>query len=172
MNRRESLVCLSALAGHALFPRILERFGLASIAMARDAENWTPEFLSPKQGHLLGEIVETIIPETDTPGAKAARVHVFVDLVLEHCIPAAEQQAVRKTLDEIGDDFITGSPAEREAQLRRMDAKVFGLLRELTLVGFFTSEIGATRALAYDAVPGEYRGCIDLGPDQRTWATR
>ena len=172
MNRRQSLACLSALAGQALFPVVLERFGLASIALAQDPDGWQPELLSPEQGRLLAEVVETIIPETDTPGAKAARVHVFVDLVLKHCVPAAEQEAVRRALDGIGGSFMQAAAPERRAQLGRIDETAFRLLKELTLVGYFTSEIGATRALAYDAVPGEYRGCLDLQPGQRAWATR
>ena len=44
------------------------------------------------------------------------------------------------------------------------------LLRDLTLVGYFTSEVGATEALAYVAVPGAYRGCTDLKPGQKAWA--
>jgi hypothetical protein len=172
MNRRESLVCLSTLAGHALFPQVLERFGLASLALARGAEDWRPELLSPEQGRLVAEIVETIIPETDTPGAKAARVHVFVDLMLARCVPAADSKAVLEALDDVGEPFLQAAPADRQERLGRMDAKTFALVKELTLVGYFTSKVGATQALAYDAVPGSYRGCIDLKPGQRAWATR
>ena len=45
-------------------------------------------------------------------------------------------------------------------------------LKALTVHGYGASRIGATQALAYDAVPGRYRGCIDLAPGQRTWAER
>jgi hypothetical protein len=172
MNRRESLVCLSALAAHAMFPQVLERFASVSTGPARGADSWRPELLSAEEGHLLGEVVETIIPETDTPGAKAARVHVFVDLMLKDCVSPAEQAEVRKTLEALGDRFLRGTSAQRLDMLRQTDSAGFRLLRELTILGYFTSEIGATKALAYVAVPGEYRGCIDLAPGQRTWATR
>lgn len=46
----------------------------------------------------------------------------------------------------------------------------FQIMRELTLLGYFTSEIGATKALAYVAVPGRYDGCVDLQKGQKTWA--
>ncbi len=172
MNRRESLVRLSALAGHALFPQVLERFGLAATALARAPQDWTPEVLSSAQGHLLAEVVDTIIPDTDTPGAKAARVHVFVDLMLKHCATAAERQVVLAALDGIGGRFLTAARAERESQLAKIDAAALALLKQLTLVGYFTSEIGASEALAYDPVPGAYRGCVDLKPGQRAWASR
>ncbi len=45
------------------------------------------------------------------------------------------------------------------------------ILKDLTLVGFFTSRIGATQTLAYEAVPGGYRGCLELRPGQKAWAT-
>ncbi len=47
----------------------------------------------------------------------------------------------------------------------------FVIARELTILGYFTSETGATQALQYIAVPGRYDGCVDLKPGQKAWAT-
>jgi hypothetical protein len=44
-------------------------------------------------------------------------------------------------------------------------------LKELTLLGFFTSEPGATKVLQYNQVPGPYKGCVPVGEVGRTWAT-
>lgn len=172
MNRRQTLVGLSALAGHALFPQILERLSLTVGALAQDDRDWHPGALSPTQGRVLAEIVETIIPTTDTPGAKAARVHVFVDLMLAHCVPADQQTALLGAIDGLGERFVTASPADRIARLDGIDYATLALLKELTILGYFSSEAGATQALAYDRVPGSYRGCIPLAPDQRAWAFR
>ncbi|UAY57077.1 gluconate 2-dehydrogenase subunit 3 family protein [Arachidicoccus terrestris] len=46
----------------------------------------------------------------------------------------------------------------------------FELTRDLTIMGYFSSEIGATQARAYVAVPGHYDGCVDLKPGQKAWA--
>jgi len=46
----------------------------------------------------------------------------------------------------------------------------FQIIRELTMLGYFTSEIGATKALTYVAVPGRYEGCMDMPKGQKTWA--
>lgn len=46
----------------------------------------------------------------------------------------------------------------------------FPIIRDLTLLGYFTSEIGATKALAYLDIPGRYDGCVDLKPGQKVWA--
>jgi glucoside 3-dehydrogenase (cytochrome c) hitch-hiker subunit len=172
MDRRQSLLCLSTIAAHALFPQMLARFALASEAIAAAADQWRPELVSPAQGAVLAEVAETILPETDTPGAKAARVHVFIDLALARCVAPAQQQAALAALDALGATFLALSPPERQQRVERMAPEPLGLLRELTLLGYFSSEIGATQTLAYDAVPGGYRGCLDLKPGQKAWATR
>lgn len=46
----------------------------------------------------------------------------------------------------------------------------FTMLKDLTLMGYFTSEIGCTQALEYVAVPGRYDGCVPLKPGQKAWA--
>ena len=46
----------------------------------------------------------------------------------------------------------------------------FVMLKDLTLMGYFTSEIGATQALEYVAIPGRYDGCVPLKPGQKAWA--
>ena len=47
----------------------------------------------------------------------------------------------------------------------------FKMVKELTLLGFFTSEVGATKALRYVAVPGKYEGCIPYKKGDKAWAT-
>lgn len=46
----------------------------------------------------------------------------------------------------------------------------FAIIRDLTILGYFTSEIGATKAMAYVEIPGRYDGCVDLKPGQKVWA--
>jgi hypothetical protein len=174
------LLALSTVAGHALFPEVLSRFGRVLAAPAE--AGWKPGVLSGPQGDLLAELVETIIPATDTPGAKAARVHVFVDLVLQHCRTASDQAAFVKGLGAVaaacrtryGAEFTAAPRASREELLQRLEASgdpFVVALKELTVLGYCTSEVGATQALTYVAVPGDYRGCVDLKPGQKGWAS-
>ena len=93
----------SAVAAHALFPGVLAAFARAAAA---PQEVWRPELVTPAQGALLAEIAEAILPETETPGAKAARVHVFIDLALARCVAPAQQQAVLAAIDALGADFL------------------------------------------------------------------
>jgi len=46
----------------------------------------------------------------------------------------------------------------------------FAIARDLTLLGYFTSEIGATKALEYVDIPGRYDGCVDMKPGQRVYS--
>ncbi|GAB3987379.1 gluconate 2-dehydrogenase subunit 3 family protein [Spirosoma daeguense] len=62
-----------------------------------------------------------------------------------------------------------------QADLQMPDAKkkytpFFSMLKDMTLTGYFTSEVGATQALEYVAVPGRYDGCVPLKPGQKAWA--
>ena len=62
-----------------------------------------------------------------------------------------------------------------QADLQMPDAKkvytpFFTILKDLTLTGYFTSEVGCTQALEYVAVPGRYDGCVPLKPGQKAWA--
>jgi hypothetical protein len=190
VNRRDSLKALSAVTAHALFPSVLA--GAAEVAAGLDAtgEAWTPRWIRPERATMLEALVDTILPTTDTPGARQARVQVFVDLALRDCYSPAEQQVFIAGLEALADEcrarhgqpFEACSPEQRHALLARLDAASYApdtgargsfirILKELTLVGFFTSRIGATQVLAYEAVPGGFRGCLDLRPGQKAWAT-
>lgn len=150
---------------------------------------WTPKALTPDQARALEAVAELIIPATDTPGAKQAGVPQFIDRALfDYCEPD-EARRIRAGLDRVDQDArathgepfaaLTGAQQavlltgyEREAVAAAGDAWHFFLvLRNLTTVGYFTSEIGATKALRYDPVPGGYRGCVPLSEIGRAWAT-
>ncbi|WP_316817727.1 gluconate 2-dehydrogenase subunit 3 family protein [Pedobacter nyackensis] len=52
----------------------------------------------------------------------------------------------------------------------KMEPRFFAIIRDLTLLGYFTSEIGATQAYEFVEIPGRYDGCMDMKPGQRVWA--
>ncbi|RZK12388.1 MAG: gluconate 2-dehydrogenase subunit 3 family protein, partial [Hymenobacter sp.] len=85
-----------------------------------------------------------------------------------------------------GKGFLESTPAQRTALLTALDAEqkqysktkkveepnhYFRMMKELTLFGFFTSEVGATQALRYLPVPGKYDGCIPYKKGDKAWAT-
>ncbi|MFN9666692.1 MAG: gluconate 2-dehydrogenase subunit 3 family protein, partial [Bacteroidota bacterium] len=61
--------------------------------------------------------------------------------------------------------------AYQEKKKSEEPAHYFRMMKELTLWGYFTSEIGATQALRYVAVPGKYEGCIPYKKGDKAWAT-
>ena len=182
MDRRTTLATLAALASHALTPRLLEAWAQTP-APSPGGPPWQPRAVTPAAGAQLAALVDAILPDTDTPGARAAGVHVFVDLAVAECLPDGEREAFRTGLDALnsscrrahGVDVDRATPAAVTALLR--EAETAGTpfvkaLKSLTVLGYGTSRIGATQALADNQVPGRYRGCIDLAPGQRTWAER
>jgi len=186
---------------------------------------------------LLDEIAETILPETKTPGAKAAKTGAFMALMVTDCYDAEEQRIFRdgmRALDaaarkSAGVGFMQVTTAQRLAlletldreQKREMDARdaaerrakglapirreetpaqtdpnvpegqralapvtsvgdagelpkapahYFRMMKELTLLGYFTSEIGCTNALRYVETPGRFDPCLPYKAGEKAWA--
>lgn len=124
---------------------------------------------------LLGDVVETIIPTTDTPGAIAAGVHDRINEMAEH-FTTEEQGQLTDLLKGLADaDFSSKTTEEKEATLLALDdvegdVKPYTLLKGLTCQAYFTSEVGATQALAYLPIPGEYIPCMPLSEVGKSWA--
>ena len=100
MNRRTTLATLATLASHALVPRVLEAWAQTPVP-APGALHGSRELSTPAGGAQLAALVDAILPDTDTPGARAAGVHVFVDLAVAECLPAGEREAFRTGLDAL-----------------------------------------------------------------------
>ncbi len=67
-------------------------------------------------------------------------------------------------------DAETGLAKENKGKVETPPTPFFKLMKELTLLGYFTSEIGCKQALAYVEVPGKYEGCVKMTPGQKAWA--
>jgi len=135
---------------------------------------------------LLDEVAETILPETKTPGAKAAHVGAFMALMVTDTYEDREQQIFRAGMRQLEQaSFMAAKPAQRLALLERLDreqkaymdgkaddrpAHYFRLMKELTLLGYFTSEIGCTQAQRYRETPGRFDPCVPYTPGETAWA--
>ena len=199
MNRREAIQRTAMLMGGAISaPAIL---GILNGCTAKPTIDWKPTFLSEDQGILITQLAEIIIPKTDTPGAKDVGVPAFIDVMLKDVYPQKDKDRFLegiKAFDaaaekKYGDRFVELS-LEKQVELVKeihglalneykgngngngngngLSEKPFILMvKELTLLGFFTSEPGATQVLQYDPVPGAYKGCVSLKEIGKTWAT-
>ncbi|MBF9237614.1 gluconate 2-dehydrogenase subunit 3 family protein [Hymenobacter sp. BT683] len=153
-----------------------------------------PDFLSPQQVSFLDEVGETILPTTKTPGAKAAHVGQFMAVMVRDCYEPKDQKVFLNGIAQLdvdcqkkqGKTFLDSTPAERTAFLTALDAEqkaysatqpkdapnhYFRMMKQLTLLGYFTSEVGATQALRYLPVPGRYEGSVPYKKGDRAWAS-
>ena len=155
---------------------------------------------------LLDEIAETILPETSTPGAKAAKTGAFIALMVTDAYTDANQQVFHdglRVLDEAcraatNGSFMQASETQRLSLLEALDreqktqteeraaaarsrfpaaalpeetpAHYFRMIKELALLGYFTSEIGYTKAMRYVESPGRFDPDAPHAPGDKSWA--
>ena len=177
MNRREALRQTALAAGAAALWASLPARTWAALA--------APAGWSAADEALLTLIGDTIIPATATStGAGSVAIGRFIITQATDCYPPQSVETLRRTLREIdaasrqrfSQPFGALSVAEREQVLTAYEAAPqsgahpFRLIKELTLLGYFTSEPGATQALRYDPIPGAFHGSVKLAPADRSWA--
>ena len=140
-------------------------------------------FFSFEEMALLTALADSIIPTTDTPGAVAAGVpeqlQSLATLWGDDNYRRYWRAGVRNLNAKLP-DFASKSPEEREASLGDYDSSVFngkvndGFYRDMKTTiatAYYMSEVGATKELAYEPVPGEFKGCVPLSDYPKTWAT-
>ncbi|BDQ12590.1 gluconate 2-dehydrogenase subunit 3 family protein [Sediminibacterium sp. TEGAF015] len=180
MNRREALSSVALLLGGTILGS--QAFLSGCKSTAGDAVAFTPEDIA-----FLNEVAETILPKTDTPGAKEANVGEFMTVIVKDCYKPEEAKVFMEGMAKLkGTNFMKASAEERTKMLTELDAEAkafqekkkpeelphyFRMMKELTLWGFFTSEVGATKVLRYVAVPGKFEGCTEYKKGDKAWAT-
>ena len=134
---------------------------------------------------LLERLCDLVIPDTDTPGARAAGVPAFVALALQHGLAdatPADRLALRQRLDQAaGGAFLALDAARQHAVLAPLDAATFARdpaaaaggepawrrIKALIVMGYYTSEVGATQELQYSLVPGRWDPDVPVKPGER-----
>jgi gluconate 2-dehydrogenase gamma chain len=193
IDRREALRKTALLMGAAVSASAMA--GLLNGCKATPDLTYKPVFFTEDQARLVSELADIIMPKTDTPGAKELGVPNFIDKMLNECYKKEDQDRFVSGLtafDEeakkaFGNSFIYCKPEDQtkhitntlrvaiEEKKSNPTAKhpfIF-MTKELTMLGYFSTEIGATQVLQYEAVPGAYKGCIPLkeAGNGKTWAT-
>jgi hypothetical protein len=149
-------------------------------AAATGAAPWTPKLLDAHQNDTVVAIGELIIPQTDTPGAKAAKVNEFIDLVLADAGPAERREFLRglawmdaRSRELFGGDFVAVTPEQQTALLTILSSPAntsagdqlgrdfFESVKSLTITGYYTTEIGLRQELGEDGGVffADYPGC-------------
>lgn len=189
MNRRQAIQNVTFLLGGTLVG--------GSLFLQSGCNPSTPtieQLSTPEMQALLAEIAETILPKTSTPGAKEAGVGAFIPVMVRDCYSPENQKVFldgvatinKLSKEKYGDGFEKITAEQRTELLTALDKEqkeyqntkekdapphYFRMMKELTLLGFFTSEVGATKALRYVAVPTKFEACIDYKKGDRAWAT-
>ncbi len=202
MKRRDAL---KLIAGAAALPALCspDLLALGREIHQQLAAGAGARSLNPHEDATVTAIAEMIIPATDTPGAKGARVNEFIDLILTEWCSAADRQRFLGGLAEtdersrrmFGNDFVNCARAQQEELLTALDEELtqlreahfqerrhaspvhheadgpvernfFHQMKRLTLIGYYTSEIGWTQELGRPPVHmGAYQACVSLASE-------
>lgn len=183
MNRRDALKSVVLLMGGTVIGASAILTGCAPEAQLNGL-NFSPEDLA-----FLDELGETIVPTTDTPGAKATKIGEFMQMMVKECYDADQQTTFVKGIASLRSDFkaeknvefMDAAAEDRLAFLNVMHQKyvasgekkqpvIIHMLRDLTVLGYYSSEIGATQALRYLEVPGRFDPIIPYKKGDKAWA--
>lgn len=181
LKRREILRRAAWLLGGAVSaPAALAILqGCSAKETAPGAAAFAPKTLKADHFALVSEIAEIMIPKTDTSGAKDAGVPAFIDEVLGAVYDEEAQQRFASGAAEFmaeagkqgGRPFLEQEPEARAAFVKQSLERALAaggprpfilMTRELTLLGYYTSERGITENMEYEAVPGEFHGCVPV----------
>ena len=149
-------------------------------AAAAEAAVWKPKVFDPHQNDTVVTLSELIIPQTETPGARAARVNELIDLVLSDAEERDGKEFLKglawmdaRSQELFGTDFLSAAPEQQTALLTILASRrnkafedqvgidFFKAIKALTITGYYTSEIGMKQELGDDGQLFflEYPGC-------------
>jgi hypothetical protein len=187
MNRREALERVAILTGMAVIG------GEFFLAGCKSSPKQVNSLFNEDQVAFMNEVGDTILPDTKTPGAKAADVGSFMAIMVQDCYTPDDQKVFIKGLTTVDDEankkyskkFMDLAPAQRLELLTMLDKaqkaeskqpkpgkqyQYYAMLKQMTLLGYFTSEIGCTKALRYIEVPGHFDGNYPYKKGDKAWA--
>jgi len=189
MNRRAALNRVSMIMGGTIVGAEIFLYGCKPGTPPLSDIEFTPENLA-----FLDEVGETILPETpSSPGAKAAKIGEFMKVMVTDCYKKDDQNAFLEGIVALNDlakskfdeGFIAVSEEDKKTFLESLDQEAkdydkarekdkpkhyFTMMKELTLWGYFSSEVGATQALRYVETPGRWEACIPYNEGDKAWA--
>lgn len=179
LSRREAIKKVAIMVGGTIaLPDILKAWESPAI------ENQFFAF-GPQDETLIAEIANVIVPDTDTPGAKAAGVQRFMMKVIADCMDEPDRLKImdgfagidKYAQQNMGKGFVQCSDPDRVTILTHFEKEYHDSktgawrdIKSLVVTGYFTSEIGCTQALRYEPVPGSYDGAYPYKKGDRAWA--
>ena len=185
MLRREFLKKAAMLLGGTISASVIAGCMHESI----DTPTVFPTKLSSLQKLQLTLLSERIIPRTNTPGAIDAKVPEFIDMLVSKWHTPQERQSFIEGLNDMstfcdekfGNSLIDASDAQLDATLSEFESRassqknmdndaIFPMLRELVVVGFFTSKVGVTQSQVQNHMAGQFIGDYPANNVERAFA--
>jgi hypothetical protein len=140
--------------------------------------------LTGSDERLFAEIEETIIPATDTPGAKDLSLNLFTLKMIDDCFDEDKQQQFVRGLKEIdafskkksGNTFLKCTASQREEILTNIENRkgcsddvyaFYAITKYLTIQGYMTSKYVMTKLVIYELVPGRFHGSYPVSKNNR-----
>ena len=191
-GKRQFLRGLTALMGTAAVSPFISGDALAIAFSYQPRANNTVvagNLFSLEHMKVLHDICAVVLPKTDTPSAAELDVHGFLDHQLSVCYDKEQQQQALDIVEKVNSqskghftkEFIALSDSEQKNILVALEAEQLGFstqdkqafktLKSLLVFGFFTTEIGATQALNYQAVPGGFKGSVSYSSLKKSWGS-
>lgn len=144
--------------------------------------------LTASEMALVGALAQTIIPKTETAGAVEAGVPAVLQTLFTEWGDDNYRMYWRAGLKNLeqhflqtgGQNFAKMVPSQQANLLGKYDAKAYAEsgfdnfykdMKSTIATAYYMSEPGATEELAYEPVPGEFKGCVPLSDQPKTWAT-
>ena len=191
-SKRQFLRGLTALMGTATASQFLSGNALAVAFSYQPTNNIkvkAGKLFSLEQMQALHDICAVVLPKTDTPSAADLDVHGFLDNQLSVCYDNEQQQQAVNIVERVNaqskahfskcfieltvlqqKDLLVALEAE-QLSFTAYDKQAFKALKSLLVFGFFTTEVGATQALNYQAVPGGFKGSVDYSLLKKSWGS-
>ncbi len=184
MERREAFKNISLfVSGSLIVPSTL----LNSCSQSSKELPWEPKYLNNKEAFFLNEISNTIIPNTEYPGAIAVGVPQEIEEYVFNVFEDNDISEFRNDLNKL-DNYLNNTPnkfyesilsekteilnsvqTESESEIRNIYLKI----KSSVAISYFKSEVGATQVLKYNGpsvILGQYQGCIPFSEIGKTWA--
>ena len=168
MNRRDLLKKgVYGLAGVTLSSTLI-----AALQSCSSIEKYNPVYFSKTEFSLLSNIVDFLIPKTETPGALDMKVPQFIDIIISETYNNESKNNLSNKLKLLIEDFKT-----KDIDLLDFNSlkskfvsdfnnkthhEIYDQIRDLTVWGFKTSKEIAFNVLNYNPVPGYQIGCMDI----------
>ena len=187
MDRRELLKLIAIATGGVVIG------GDFFLAGCKNPEAGSGVAFSADNLSFLDEVAETILPKTNTPGAKDAELAKFMQVMVNDCYTAADQKIFHEGINKLNEacekmhssDFMKASTQQRTDLLTAVDKEAkdynknkkkedpnhyFTMMKQLTLQGYFTSKIALTTVIDYHAVPAKYDGAVPYKKGDKAFA--